>query len=154
MTKIAPFKKQHQQEIEHLLNEIADEYNEPIALPNSSFNIKTVDKLWVAINDDQVIGTVGIVKISERMAVLKKVFLNKKFRGKEKGVSSLLLQTAINWCLQERMEKIFLGTMIQFKAAQKFYEKNGFQLIDKSKLPKDYIHNPIDEVFYQKSIKE
>jgi hypothetical protein len=38
--------------------------------------------------------------------------------------------------------------MDQFKAAQKFYEKNGFIKITENQLPKNFIHNPIDRVFY------
>lgn len=42
--------------------------------------------------------------------------------------------------------------MNKFKAAHKFYEKNGFWQIDKTSLPIDFINNPVDDVFYKKNI--
>ena len=83
----------------------------------------------------------------KEFAILKKMFVRKSFRGKEIGVSNLLLQTAINWCIENNIEQLYLGTMDQFKGAQKFYLKNGFQKIPKSALPKQFLLNPIDDVF-------
>jgi hypothetical protein len=39
--------------------------------------------------------------------------------------------------------------MQQFKAAQKFYLKNGFVEIAIGKLPSDYPPNPMDTIFYE-----
>ncbi len=56
----------------------------------------------------------------------------------------------MNRCYAEGMSCIYLGTMSQFKAAHKFYEKNGFKKIIISNLPLSFITNPIDDVFYKK----
>ena len=38
--------------------------------------------------------------------------------------------------------------MNQFIAAQSFYRKNGFKQIPESELPKNFLNNPLDKVFF------
>lgn len=97
-------------------------------------------------------GTIGVDKIENNSVVLKRMFVQKSFRGKERGVAELLLQKALTWCKKENIDTIYLGTMNQFKAAHKFYEKNGFWQINKTSLPINFINNPVDDVFYKKNI--
>jgi len=77
------------------------------------------------------------------------VFVKKEFRGEHMGVWTMLLKTAINWSKENRIKNLFLGTMTQFKAAKRFYLKNGFLKIDKMQLPLDFINNPIDDLYYK-----
>lgn len=62
------------------------------------------------------------------------------------------LSTVFRWCEEEGILTVFLGTMLQFKGAHQFYEKNGCYQIPQTDLPLDFIHNPIDDVFYRKSL--
>lgn len=50
------------------------------------------------------------------------MMLKKEFRGKEFGISKILLETVIKWCEENRISKLYLGTMKQFKTAQSFYK--------------------------------
>jgi hypothetical protein len=42
-----------------------------------------------------------------------------------------------------------LGTMAQFKAAQRFYSKHGFQEVSLQTVPPDLPINPIDTLHYR-----
>jgi|GEM_PF-6937398 len=43
--------------------------------------------------------------------------------------------------------------MDQFKAAQRFYEHEGFAPIQKAELAPDYEPNPIDNLYYKIDLK-
>jgi ribosomal protein S18 acetylase RimI-like enzyme len=75
----------------------------------------------------------------------------KKYRGPY-PTAGLLMSTGIEWVRSSGAKKIYLGTMEQFIAAQKFYEKNGFREIGLHELPGDYHPNPIDSRHYVKEI--
>jgi GNAT superfamily N-acetyltransferase len=149
MVEIKVYSKDNQNDIDKMLSEIADEFDIPISSQSASTTAKLIDEYWVALNSKEVIGTIGVLKIENRNAVLKRMFVKKTFRGKECGVSSLLMQKAFDWCEDENVNFIYLGTMDQFKAAHKFYEKNGFHKISKNTLPTDFVNNPVDDVFYK-----
>lgn len=152
MITIIPYQRIYQADIEALLDEIAMEFSSPISSPKKMDQSKSLDKYWLAIDDQTIAGTVGIIMIDPHTAILKSMFVRKEYRGKTKGVSKSLLHKALDWCENEKMLSLYLGTMTQFKAAQKFYEKNGFKPINKSELPSHFIHNPLDTVFYFKPL--
>lgn len=152
MIKIIPFQKEYQDRVNLLIDEIAKEFPYPISLPYPNAKNKLLDRYWVALEGDMVIGTIAILRIENNHSILKKMFVNKRYRGKEQGVSSLLLSTLFRWCEEEKISTIFLGTMLQFKRAHRFYEKHGFQNVPLSELPVDFIRNPVDDIFYRKNL--
>jgi GNAT superfamily N-acetyltransferase len=150
MIKIKLYQNANQNGINQLMNEIASEFDLPISSQRASSVNKTVDKYWVAFNGSEIIGTVAVLEIENKDAVLKRMFVKKNHRGEKFGVSYKLLQKAFDWCTMNNMNCIYLGTMGQFKAAHRFYEKNGFQKIAQNELPSNFIKNPVDDVFYKK----
>jgi GNAT superfamily N-acetyltransferase len=146
MINIIPYKGHHQNDIDELMRDITEEFALKATHPTYKPNLP--DGYWVALQTHKVIGTIGI-NSANGYAILKRMFLNKEFRGKGKGIAGLLLQTAIEWCREKRINLIYLGTMEQFKAAQKFYERNGFTNISENELPDDFLNNPLDSVFYK-----
>lgn len=150
--KIVSYTNNHKFDIDRMIGEIALEFDNPISLKPTDSTPTIPDQYWVVIYNDEVIGTIGVIEIKKRSAVLKRMFLKKPFRGKILGISKLLLQTAINWCIENGIEQIYLGTMDQFKAAQMFYLKNGFESISKNELPNDFLHNQLDNVFFVRNL--
>lgn len=146
--RISQYREKEHLEINSLVEEIAKEFEEPIvsSLPSRK---RSFDKLWIAKENELLIGTIGVIRLKDKNAILKSMFVKKNFRGKDIGVSALLLQTAIDWLKYERIERIYLGTMKQFKAAQRFYIKKGFFQIDIAELPSDFINNPLDNLYYK-----
>jgi N-acetylglutamate synthase-like GNAT family acetyltransferase len=104
---------------------------------------------WVAVSDDRVIGCIGLVDIGSDQTALKKMFVHKDFRGKQSGVSTILIDTAKKWCIHKGIKTIFLGTVAQMIAAHRFYEKNGFSQITVEELPSEFPLVHVDTVFYR-----
>lgn len=135
---------------------IQDEYPEAITTHHSTkieevYN-KPGQKYWVAVTEEEVAGTIGIVLFDNDKAVLKRMMVGKKFRGEEFGTAASLMKVALDWAKSQGAVEVYLGTMSQFAAAQKFYRKNGFSEIAEKELPSLYPQNPMDTVFFMKKI--
>ncbi len=151
---IIPFRDHHQTGVDMLMASIAGEYEETIFSPQSK-SMKEVALLpghqyWVACVGNTVLGTIGLCRLPDHCIELKRLFLHHQSRGK--GIAQDLLDTVITSAKKMDVSAIYLGTMSQFKAAQAFYEKQGFLKIPQSLLPGDFIANPVDSCFYKKEL--
>jgi N-acetylglutamate synthase-like GNAT family acetyltransferase len=153
MNKIRLYKKSDQAEIDKMIDSISTEFELPISNPNKA-NVTLLDKYWISLYNNEIVGTIGIIKIEGKFSILKKMFVKREYRGKEYKIASLLLNKVFDWCNSQNIDTIYLGTMSQFKAAHKFYEKNGFERISINKLPSSFVTNPIDDIFYKKRIEK
>jgi N-acetylglutamate synthase-like GNAT family acetyltransferase len=150
--EIIAYQNAHQSGIDTMMKAIALEFNDNIS-PKPSNNTPIVpDQYWVAINNNEIIGTVGVITLNKDFAILKRMMLKKKYRGKTLGISRSLLETVINWCENHNIKKLYLGTMTQFKAAQSFYSNNGFIRISEEQLPNNFLSNPLDTVFFVRDL--
>ena len=87
--------------------------------------------MWIAVNDsDEIIGTIAIMKKDKNTAELKSFYVNKNYRGN--GISKKLFSTAIEYCKQINLHKIFLGTYSTMETAIHFYKNRGFSEIEKN----------------------
>jgi N-acetylglutamate synthase-like GNAT family acetyltransferase len=153
MNKIRLYKKSDKAEIDKMIDSISTEFELPISNPNKA-NVTLLDKYWISLYNNEIVGTIGILKIEGKFSILKKMFVKREYRGKEYKTASLLLNKVFDWCNSQNIDTIYLGTMSQFKAAHKFYEKNGFERISINKLPSSFVTNPIDDIFYKKRIEK
>lgn len=80
---------------------------------------------------------------------LRKMFVQRAFRGSEFGTAKRLLDCLIAWCVERGVEEIFLGTTPRFLAAHRFYEKNGFEEVSESDLPPSFSVMEVDKKFYR-----
>ncbi len=159
--KIVPFEEKYTQEIVDLIIPIQrEEFNiqltvedQPDLLTIQEEYIDTGGNFWVALFDDKVIGTIALVRLENHCGAIKKMFVTKDFRG-EKQIGRKLLDTLVNYCKEQGYERLYLGTVEVLKAAQKFYKKNGFELIDKTEMPKDYHLMDVDTVFFMRKLTE
>lgn len=138
-----------------ILNIQQGEYSIPITekdqpdLANiSAFYQQNDGNLWVCADEGQVVGTIALINIGDGNAALRKMFVKKEYRGKEKGVANKLLSQLLDWARQKHFGEIFLGTTPQFLAAHRFYEKNGFIEIQKKDLPINFPIMEVDKKFY------
>ena len=92
---------------------------------------------WVALYDDKVVGTISFLDIGNHQVALRKMFVDKEFRGAKFKTASLLLNNAIKWARETSIKTIYLGTTPQFLAAHRFYEKSGFTSISLKDLPEN-----------------
>lgn len=156
MHKIIPFETRYQEAICIMMDRIQDEFEIPFRSRNGKQISDIVDSenlFWVAVNGEHVLGTIGLSRIDNKHAFLRHLFVVKEARGKQ-GVARALLDTALNKAAHLGYESLYLGTMEQFKAAQRFYDKNGFVRIPREALPEQMPVSPVDTIFYQWIVTE
>jgi putative acetyltransferase len=104
---------------------------------------------WVALNDEQPVGTIGLIDIGENMGVIRKMFVHAAYRGTVHGVAHQLLKALLQWAEQQQMKSLYLGTVETLQASHRFYEKNGFTRIPMQELPKQFPLMKVDTIFYK-----
>ena len=97
---------------------------------------------WVALGDDgtreSVVGTVGILDFGQARAALRKMFVAADWRGPTHRVAQQLLEAAVDWARAKATTAIYLDTIDAFRAAHRFYAKNGFDEVAKDAMPDDF----------------
>jgi GNAT superfamily N-acetyltransferase len=113
------------------------------------FYQKNRGNFWVALSDDRVVGTVSLLDIGSNQSALRKMFVQKEFRGKAFNIAEGLLIKLLDWSQKNKINEIFLGTTDKFLAAHRFYEKNKFIKIPKENLPASFPIMKVDTIFYK-----
>lgn len=104
---------------------------------------------WLALYNDNVIGTISIVDIGNKQLALQNMYVHKDFRGIKYDSASKLLRETIHFADKKNKDIIYLGTAADFFAAHKFYERKGFAQIGKETLPSKFPIMSVDSVFYE-----
>jgi GNAT superfamily N-acetyltransferase len=117
------------------------------------FYQKDKGNFWVAVADGNVAGTIALLDIGNGNAALRKMFVKAAYRGSAFGIGQMLLDTLLEWARVKKLDFILLGTTEKFLAAQRFYEKNGFEPIDRVQLPKEFPVMEVDVKFYRYQLK-
>jgi DNA-binding MarR family transcriptional regulator/N-acetylglutamate synthase-like GNAT family acetyltransferase len=108
---------------------------------------------WYATDENgMVIGSIGLKKLGNDSAELKKFFVVKEFRGR--GIAQSLMETLLKAARKHGFKTVYLGSLSQAKGAHKFYERSGFQRISRKDLPSKFITFPLDTTFYRKHIEQ
>lgn len=107
---------------------------------------------WVARAGGDVVGCIGLKDIGEGEGALRKMFVAAPWRGREHGVAQRLLERLTDHAAKSGVARLYLGTTSAFLAAHRFYEKNGFELIDKAELPTAFPVMAVDSRFYTRAI--
>lgn len=146
--KIRLFEEKYQQQIEDMVLSIQNgEFNlgltaqrQPDLHDLKAFYNDKGNWLWVATNTkDEVIGTIGLERLNDSQAVLRKMFIKKEYRGKTLGLASKLLEILLQEARNQKFKEILLDTPLVTHAAHRFYERNGFELISNDLVPDNYI---------------
>ena len=157
---IKPYEQQYQQQVIDLILFIQQkEFFIPITIDDQPdlFMIDTFyqannGNFWVALSEDKVVGTIALLDCGKKLGALRKMFVHKDFRGKEKGTAQLLLTNLFNWAKEKGFDEVILGTAAILVAAQKFYLRNGFTLTDKNLLPDHFPIMKVDTLFFVKKL--
>jgi GNAT superfamily N-acetyltransferase len=108
------------------------------------------DLFLVGFVSGKLIGTIGLKVIGD-FAVIRKMFVAQEARGKELGIAQKLLIALEKKTSSRGIDRIYLGTTDFFKAAHRFYERNGYIEISMIDLPPDFPVMTIDTKFYCKT---
>ncbi|SDF20763.1 GNAT family N-acetyltransferase [Sporomusa acidovorans] len=155
--RIEKFSKEYQDEVIDLILDIQQkEFSIPIRkedqpdlsdIPN--FYQTQGGNFWIAVDDQQVVGTIALIDIGNHQGALRKMFVKTEYRGKTFNTAKLLLSALLSWASDHHMQEIFLGTTEKFLAAHRFYEKNKFAQIPKEHLPRAFPLMKVDTRFYK-----
>ena len=103
-------------------------------------------EFWTALDDDKLIGTIGLMMKPDGYAVLKKFFVHKDYRSQKIGLK--LYMTLLDFAKSHGVKHIFLDTPAVAKQSHIFYEKAVFRKIDISELPVEYSFPDRDSAIY------
>lgn len=157
--QIVPYQQQYDDAIASLIVSIQQhEFNIKITLADQpdlqdidNFYRKGSGNFWCALSPKgELIGTIALIDIGNGMGAIRKMFVKNEWRGKEKNVARALLNTLELWASQHAITALYLGTVEQLKAAQRFYEREGFTLVEVQNLPAQFPRMAVDTIFYKK----
>lgn len=151
-----PIGDQYSEDVIQLILPIQQiEFGVPVTLEDQP-DLKTIEafycqsggNFWGAFDGDTLVGTIALINIEHEAGAIRKMFVKKEYRGKEWGIAQQLLQALLAYSKEKGMKDLYLGTVEQLKAAQRFYEKNHFTVIKKADLPAYFPLMSADNVFY------
>jgi N-acetylglutamate synthase-like GNAT family acetyltransferase len=111
--------------------------------------LKNNGNFWIALNDaGEVVGSIGLQRKSNEVAVMKKFFVYKDYRGKEFGIGAGLYQTFFDFARESGFAKVVLDTPSTATRSHGFYKKVGFKQIMKEELPIQYDYPDRDSLIF------
>jgi len=140
MIKIIPYNQQYKDQVINLILDVyekefdfigydrPDIYSIPVTYQKSGNG-----NFWVALDGEEVVGTVGILGKTDELAYLKRMIVKKEFR--QQGLGQKLLQTAIDFAREYGFKTIYAGTVEENINAIKFYKQHGF--VESNDVPED-----------------
>lgn len=160
LINIKPYSHLYKDQIQKLIISIlTEEFNLPVTLDEQPdlneinvFYQKDKGNFWVALDGEKVVGTIALIDIGNSQTALRKMFVDKNYRGKNLKIAQSLLDTLLAWCVHKKVAEIYLGTIHIFTAAVRFYEKNKFNEIANSLLPATFPIMPLDNKYYLRKI--
>lgn len=137
----------HVQNVEYGVGISVEE--QPDILDIHSNYINDGGNFWIALNDkEEVIGSIGLQKKNKEIAVLKKFFVYKDYRGKEFGTGKKLFEALLDFDKKQGFSKIILDTPSKATRSHSFYKKVGFKETDKQNLPIKYDYPNRDSIIF------
>jgi molybdenum cofactor guanylyltransferase len=125
--RIVPFRAEHAAGFRALVADTLREYGfepDPALDPDLDDPEAVYEAVWVALAGEEVVGSVALRRIGARQVELKRMYLRARLRGR--GVGRKLLQMAVAWAREHRIERIVLDTTEEMRAARRLYEAHGF----------------------------
>ena len=99
-----------------------DEFDRDLDDPGTTYTA-----LWIALDDEQVVGSVALRPLGDGAVELKRMYLRPEQRGR--GLGKELLALALDWARAHDMAVVRLDTSERMVAAQRLYEAHGFQRV-------------------------
>ncbi|UTN03252.1 GNAT family N-acetyltransferase [Flavobacterium bizetiae] len=160
--QIIPIENKYSSEIVDLILNIQQkEFNVPITIEDQpdlldikNFYYNGGGHFWGAFINDELVGTIALIKFSDTKAAIRKMFVKKEFRGKEFSIAQKLLDTLVDYCNENQIDDLYLGTITVLEAALRFYERNHFVRIEKDSLPETFPVMSADNVFCHLKLKK
>lgn len=134
----------HIQNDEAKINLSLDE--QPDLLEIKTYYEKTGGEFWLAIENEQVIGTLALMNKGNGNAVLKKAFVRKEYR--KQGILSKLYEVLQEFAQEHKLTTFIFDTPSVATDCHRFFEKRGYKRITKKELPFPYDFPDRDSYLY------
>ena len=138
-----------------IVNIQQNEFNLPISANDQpdlfdieNFYQKDNGNFWIAIYDNEVVGSIALIDIGNKQVALRKMFVHQDYRGKGTGTAHKLFESLLSWSKDKSVQSIYLGTTEKMHAAQRFYINKGFVEISKTEIPDSFPIMEVDSKFY------
>lgn len=108
------------------------EKGDEISLSNPKEEI--IDKggfIFYAKLDGEIVGTVSLIKKSEKVFELSKMAVSENAKGK--GIGKVLIEYCLNFANEKKMDSIILYSNTELESAIHLYSKYGFNEIELEK---------------------
>lgn len=128
--RIVPFAPEHTDGFRSLVSDTLREFGfepDPAIDSDLADPVGTYAALWVAVEGDDVVGSVALRNLGDGELELKRMYLRPAYRGR--GVGRRLLATALGWARVRGAHRIRLDTTEQMEAARHLYELHGFRRV-------------------------
>ena len=155
---IAPFDAADRDAVARLVVAIQrDEFGVPITYEQQpdlqdpiAFFCRDGGGFWTAkAETGEIVGTIGLTVFAPGQGALRKMFVRADCRGRAHGVAQTLLDTLLSHARARSLASVWLGTTEFFKAAHRFYAKNGFSEEDAMQLPPGFPRMAPDTRFFR-----
>lgn len=110
-------------EKEYSLDQVFEKY--VISGMAKFFDSRAKGQIWVAEYAGRVVGSIAIVSIGDSTAQLRWFLIEPEFRGS--GLGRRLMNTAMDYCRQNKFSMVILWTFVGLDAARHLYESYGFR---------------------------
>ena len=101
------------------------EYSDKKDLLNPEIIVHNGGQIFFAISKREVIGTVAMIKNSDKIYELAKMTVKNTYRGK--GIANLLMDRCIKFAIEKNAIEIFLISNDSLVVARNLYDKYGFK---------------------------
>lgn len=133
--EIIEFAPQYRKQTIDLLIDVAvveygfSEWKEELLTFKNEFFKENRGNCWIAVEDGRVVGTISLRTIDDTSAEVKNLYILKEKRGTS-TVGQDLLNTLFNYAKQLGYTRLQLDARKEFERSIRFYERNGFYLIE------------------------
>lgn len=135
MIKIIPYKDEYKAKVISLVLDVYENelsfkgYDRPDIHDISKYYQNDEDSdFWLGISENELIGTVGLMKKTDELAYIKRLIVKEDYR--KQGLGEKLLQKALQFAKDRGFKTIYAGTVKENQTAIQFYEKHGFKRSD------------------------
>lgn len=118
-----------------------------VAIPLAEFarSNSSQERIWIVENGKQIVGSVAIVKFSEKEAQLRWLLLDPEVRGQ--GIGRKLVEEALDFCRDAGYSSVFLWTVNTLPIAANLYRSVRFEPTEE--LTHELWGNMVTEVKYE-----
>ena len=129
--RFVPFERAHESGVVELLRSVYAEYDEKIELDTLDADLLDIERKFrspdhvfrVLLDEQGVLGTVGVVRGRDNECELKRVFLHQRARGG--GTGKRLVRWAIAWAREQELVTMHIFSDVLYDAAHRLYRRLG-----------------------------